>query len=671
MRRNTWKLEHKHGYPYYGAARQEVILSELPRLRDNLRRVGKGFEIALRFRPARNWHDRKAIPALEQFGLNYQGSIPPLEKFDNESRIVICTTTEEVTLQLEAGDIPSRWQNIPEVPRHQMTAEMASLKPARQKEWAHQIVNRITIAGATGAAKKGFTVKVIMPKQESEEGSGPIINRVAAFINYWDSEPLVARLRREARTVATELTDTDNADTRLDVAEISHLHFKKGYKVGTEEEHDEMLLDVLAGTSRLGTTITEYQRPGCRGKSKTSLLISTAGQQVGHSYLDSIVEMLRYMAGRISRHIQVHIHDADRAQHAERAHKNFKENGLMLLANKDLSSDNVSDWMVMAGYAQPCYVVRKTFTNPLYSSKPLYVFKIGMGGDEGRAEARNRMLQEPLKILYKHEVSDQEKKRIDKARAEARELQQAAKPYKVYGTVGRHYQVLPFAADTEWKTIQWPDPPTNKGPEWLQISPPSWNEFMLNELGELVPKKGREAARLEAAIQVELELSTMRQEIAKKAAAQFARTQGAELAVSQSARAQLEKEKEEEAITQVTASLSLMLVGGGRKKMKRRDPQKTYTLLPTMSERLPAPPGGGTLSDQESQEGTGGQEGDCKEKGCYWCTLARAYCSCTEQAKLTPRTLSKDNLTAPCAAHADPREGAVPGGQGIPEDTGL
>ena len=97
------------------------------------------------------------------------------------------------------------------------------------------------------------------------------------------------------------------------------------------------------------------------------------------------------LASRISRHIVIHMHDADRAAHAERAHKNFKENGLILMANKNLSSDNVSDWMVMAGYPQPCYVVRKTFTNPLYCSRPLYVFKIGMGGDEGRADMRNRM----------------------------------------------------------------------------------------------------------------------------------------------------------------------------------------------------------------------------------------------------------------------------------------
>ena len=317
--------------------------------------------------------------------------------------------------------------------------------------------------------------------------------------------------------------------------------------------------------------------------------------------------MLNTLAHRISRHITVHIHDADRAVHAEKAYKNFKENGLILMSNKGLTSDNVSDWMVMAGYPQPCFIVRKTFTNPLYASKPLYVFKIGMGGDEGRAETRNRMLHEQMKILYRHEVSDREKKVIDRQRAAAKERQDTAKPHKVWGTPGRHFQILPFAADNEWKTTQWGDPQPGKGPEWLQIAPPCWNEFMLNEQGELVPKKGREAARLEAAVQMEMELTEVRREIAKTAAAEFAKKQGAELAVSQSARAQMEKEKEEEAITQVTQCLNLMMVSGARKKLTRRDPTRTSTQLPPMSARLPAPPGGGIMSDQECEEESEGE----------------------------------------------------------------
>ena len=131
--RNTWDLSHKHGYPYYGAARQEIVLSELSRLRENLRRSGKGFEIALRLRPAKKWIDQNALTGLAACGLQYQGSIKPLEKFDAESRIVICTTGDEVTAQLEAGDIPTAWQPIPEIPRHQNAAEMKSLKPGKQK----------------------------------------------------------------------------------------------------------------------------------------------------------------------------------------------------------------------------------------------------------------------------------------------------------------------------------------------------------------------------------------------------------------------------------------------------------------------------------------------------------------------------------------------------------
>ena len=84
--RNTWDLSHKHGYPYYGAARQEIVLSELSRLRENLRRSGKSFEIALRLRPAKKWIDQNALTGLAAYGLQYQGSIKPLEKFDAESR---------------------------------------------------------------------------------------------------------------------------------------------------------------------------------------------------------------------------------------------------------------------------------------------------------------------------------------------------------------------------------------------------------------------------------------------------------------------------------------------------------------------------------------------------------------------------------------------------------
>ena len=116
---------------------------------------------------------------------------------------------------------------------------------------------------------------------------------MAAFINYWDPESLVSKLRTEARDLIEELADpgTEGHYSKAGCP-IPHLYYKKGYTVGTEEDHDEMILNILAGTSRLGTTITEYQRPGCRGKSKNSLLISTAGHAAGPGYIDAICAML-------------------------------------------------------------------------------------------------------------------------------------------------------------------------------------------------------------------------------------------------------------------------------------------------------------------------------------------------------------------------------------------
>ena len=133
----------------------------------------------------------------------------------------------------------------------------------------------------------------------------------------------------------------------------------------------------------------------------------------------------------------------------------------------------------------PCYIViRPPFTTPLLGNLPLWVAKVGMGGAHGRADSRTRFLNETIRFIFKVPVADPAKEEV--------------LPEDTRGSPGNYYTLQGFTATSEWKTTEWPQVKAMEGagPEWLQIPIPPWGRFMLNEKRQIVPRQGKEAARL-------------------------------------------------------------------------------------------------------------------------------------------------------------------------------
>ena len=378
-----------------------------------------------------------------------------------------------------------------------------------------------------------------------------------------------ARSQTDTRQVSNrgQIGTRQRTDRYQSVTLMPTLMSKQDRNCSTDTEilHALTAINHTPQASKSGTTVTEYMRPGARGISANSIKIQyqqdpgsedTAG---GPAYQKAIEAMLEVAAHLIDPKIHIMWHDADTPSHAENAFKNFHDDGLYMVTpvhNMWLTSDNISDSILQAGYTQPCFIVPAKFKSTLHDNQSIQVWKINMGGKGpgSRGEARDKFLNETSKIYYKQPIQDKEY------------LQEQGKYFTqegVMGVPGDYYMVASFTADKQWKMTHWPEPtltdlgkgPRNKKP-WELIASPIWREFFINEKMQLAPKQGKAAERLAEVEKQTTLLGEMRKKKAMACSMEYAVTQGKELATSQNARAELDRRKEEAAITQVTPHTS-------------------------------------------------------------------------------------------------------------------
>ena len=170
----------------------------------------------------------------------------------------------------------------------------------------------------------------------------------------------------------------------------------------------------MEGKGANGTTIKGYPRPGSRGMSKNTVAYTFQVETVGPAYEVAMDRGLKVTAGLLAKQwktsdIKLVWHDADSNYHATQCMSTVSAMGVWGVAPGRVTSDEINDAVVDAGFTEPIAIVTRTMKHPSKAaSLHVCAFFFSMGGTE-RAEARDRLLGlEGLRLIQKRIPSEEE-----------------------------------------------------------------------------------------------------------------------------------------------------------------------------------------------------------------------------------------------------------------------
>ena len=176
----------------------------------------------------------------------------------------------------------------------------------------------------------------------------------------------------------------------------------------------EDIYDVLEGKGANGTKIAAYMRPGSKGGSTNAIALTFQTETVGPGYEHCITVVLEAIAAKVAvrakrETINLVWQDSDSNNHAKKCMSTRSATGVWGVAPRKITSDEVNDAVVAAGFAQPISIVcrqastlnlnltltltsyHRAFKHPGKAGH-LHVFFFNMGGDE-RAAARDALME--------------------------------------------------------------------------------------------------------------------------------------------------------------------------------------------------------------------------------------------------------------------------------------
>ena len=159
------------------------------------------------------------------------------------------------------------------------------------------------------------------------------------------------------------------------------------------------------GKGANGTTVKWYPRPGSKGTSKNAVAFTFQMETVGSEYERAMSRVLMTIAGELARvwkskDIKLVWHDSDSNYHAGHCMSSVSATGVWGVAPDRVTSDEINDAVMAAGFTEPISIVTRTMKHP-GKQATLCAFHSNMGGEE-QAEARDRLLAlDGLQLIQK------------------------------------------------------------------------------------------------------------------------------------------------------------------------------------------------------------------------------------------------------------------------------
>jgi hypothetical protein len=436
--------------PYFGKV-QRTTLNDAHRAVHRFNKTESGhLKVVMKIRPAVEINIKQLEVHLTRLGLAYLATLPPTNK-DPEERLIACRSLDVAEKAVARTD----WQELKQVRRVQIRADISSADKGKKAHYAKDktLVNAVNWSEAFGvrAVSGERSCIILLPRVERdyEKEQTHQADRVIAFENYRGLEkmvdlvPQMAAQMRPAHTltprlrIPQQLRPSVNTDSQPRImwmnskAQTPEVHEANkanslcynawfGPEMEPVEEDSgaavEDIYDVLEGKGANGTKIAAYMRPGSKGGSTNCIAITFQTETVGPAYERCITVVLEYMAAnilapRVKREgIKLQWQDSDSNSHARKCMSTRSATGLWGVAPRKVTSDEVNDAVVAAGFAQPISIVCRQISNPKLTltltltlthhrslkhpgkAEHMHVFFLNMGGQE-RAAARDSLME--------------------------------------------------------------------------------------------------------------------------------------------------------------------------------------------------------------------------------------------------------------------------------------